>query len=546
MKRKEIAAEALLDLRRRLQVIPPRSPERRQLMQETALLYGVSEATLYRALRERMRPRALQRTDKGKPRVLPPAQMERYCEVVAALKVRTSNAKGRHLSTAQAIRLLEEFGVDTPDGFLQVAPDVLKIPTVNRYLKQWGYDQRTLTRQPPAVRFQAQQSNECWHFDLSPSDLKHVPHPAWMEEGRGHPLLMLYSVVDDRSGVAYQEYHGVYGEDVEAALRFLFAAMSPKSVEGFPFQGIPNMLYMDGGPIARSHVFQQVMRYLGVDVRTHLPRGKDGRRVTARSKGKVERPFRTVKEMHETLYHFHVPQTEAEANTGLLQFVLRYNTMNHRSESHSRIEDWLLNLPASGIREMCSWERFCTFAREPETRKVGGDARVAVDGVPYEVDPDLAGETVTLWWGLFDQELYVEYGDRRYGPYAPVGGPIPLHRYRRFKKTAYEKRADRIEALADQLNIPRAALDGPYPLSLPVDASPPPVRPFNDPDPFQEFTYPSALKAKQAIAGERLMPLAELPSGQLEALDALLAQTLLKSDVSDYVRLHLKPLVGGP
>ena len=36
---------------------------------------------------------------------------------------------------------------------------------------------------------------------------------------------MLYSVVDDRSGVAYQEYHGVYGEDVEAALRFLFNAM---------------------------------------------------------------------------------------------------------------------------------------------------------------------------------------------------------------------------------------------------------------------------------------------------------------------------------
>ena len=28
---------------------------------------------------------------------------------------------------------------------------------------------------------------------------------------------MLYSVVDDRSGVYYQEYRCVYGEDVEAA-----------------------------------------------------------------------------------------------------------------------------------------------------------------------------------------------------------------------------------------------------------------------------------------------------------------------------------------
>lgn len=198
MKRKEIAGEALVDLRRRLHPLPPKSAERRHVMRETAALYGVSEATLYRALRERGRPRALQRSDKGKPRVLPAAQLERYGEIIAALKVRTSNAKGRHLSTAQAIRLLEEFGVETPEGLLQMPPDVLTIPTVNRYLKRWGYDQRTLTRQPPAVRFQAEHSNACWHFDLSPSDLKQVPHPLWEQTGRGRPVLMLYSVVDVR------------------------------------------------------------------------------------------------------------------------------------------------------------------------------------------------------------------------------------------------------------------------------------------------------------------------------------------------------------
>jgi hypothetical protein len=40
------------------------------------------------------------------------------------------------------------------------------------------------------------------------------------------------------------------------------------------------MIYLDNGPIARSHVFQQVMRYLDIDVRAHLPQGKDGRRAT--------------------------------------------------------------------------------------------------------------------------------------------------------------------------------------------------------------------------------------------------------------------------
>lgn len=64
-------------------------------------------------------------------------------------------------------------------------------------------------------------------------------------------------------------------------------------------QGIPEAIYADNGPITKSRVFQRVLECLGVRLMTHLPAGKDGRRVTARSKGKVERPFRTVKEAHE-------------------------------------------------------------------------------------------------------------------------------------------------------------------------------------------------------------------------------------------------------
>ena len=52
------------------------------------------------------------------------------------------------------------------------------------------------------------------------------------------------------------------------------------------------MIYLDNGPIAKSRVFGTVMARLGIDVRTHMSKGSDGRRVTARSKGKVERPFR--------------------------------------------------------------------------------------------------------------------------------------------------------------------------------------------------------------------------------------------------------------
>jgi hypothetical protein len=229
-------------------------------------------------------------------------------------------------------------------------------------------------------------------------------------------------------------------------LRLRFNAMAPKADARFPFAGRPAALSRDHGPVTRSHGLHQGMGSLGIEVQTPLPRGHDGRRTTARAKGTVERPLRTVQEAHETLYHFHGPQTEAEAHAWLFTYLLRSNDSPHRTEAHTRMEDWVQHLPPEGLREMGSWERFCTFARAPETRKVAADAQVSVAGVRYEVDPDLAGETVTGWFGLYDEQLYVEHGERRYGPYAPSGGPIPLQRSRSFKKTARPQRVDRLDA----------------------------------------------------------------------------------------------------
>jgi len=254
---KPLSPEALVELRRRLSALASRSPARRQVIQEAAKAYDVSEATVYRALKRRPYPRAAHRVDQGLPRVLPADQLERYCEVIAALKLRSTNKKDRHLSTAEAIRLLETYGVETPDGFVQAPQNVLKKPTVNRYLSAWGLDWRRLRREPPAVRFEAEQSNALWQFDISPSDLKHLKAPAWVDETRGQPTLMLYSVVDDRSGVVYQEYHCTYGEAVEVALQFLFNAMSAKADERFPFARRPRYLYTNHGPVRQSHVFQR-------------------------------------------------------------------------------------------------------------------------------------------------------------------------------------------------------------------------------------------------------------------------------------------------
>jgi predicted DNA-binding transcriptional regulator AlpA len=541
-RRSPVPHEALATLRRKLALLPLRHPERALLMHATYRLYGISRASLYRLLRDGKRPRDAHRADRGRARVMPNAEIEQWCEIVAAMQARTTNRKGRCLSTVRAHELLIAHGIETPDGFHQLEAGRLSVSTLNRHMARLGYDRARMTREPAAVRYQAECANDIWHFDMSQSELKHLhTPPPWVDLKRdGAPLLMLFSVIDDRSGVAFVGYFCVYGEEVEAALRFLFAAMTAKPDSPNPLHGIPRTLHLDNGPVAKSAIFKRVMESLDVEVIIHMPAGSDGKRTTARAKGKVERPFRTIKDAHETLYHFHQPDTEAEANHWLVRYIDGYNERDHRNEPHSRAHDWLTHLPADDIREMCAWERYCAFAREPEQRKVGLDCRMTVAGVTYEVDPDLAGETVVVWWGLFDQELFVEHGDERYGPFDPLHGPVPLHRYRKHRKSRRDERSEHIDKLAAQLQLPRSALSGEEELRWnreTMDAAKPiKTQPFSGPDHFHELAFPNALAARKAIADELRLPLGRLDDSDRAYVAELVGRTLLRAEIMASIR----------
>ena len=56
MPAKSLPADALEALRQRLHTLPPRSPERHQMIHATAATYGVSDTTVYRALQARTVP----------------------------------------------------------------------------------------------------------------------------------------------------------------------------------------------------------------------------------------------------------------------------------------------------------------------------------------------------------------------------------------------------------------------------------------------------------------------------------------------------------
>jgi len=129
-------------------------------------------------------------------------------------------------------------------------------------------------------------------------------------------------------------------------------------------------------------------------------------------------------------------------------------------------------------------------------------------------------------------------GEERRGPFLPAGGPIPLHRYRKHRKSRQEVRADQVGALAGKLALPRAALsgeDGVVLIGATTQAGVP-LRPFRDPDPFHELGFVNVIAARRAIADEIRLPLAKLSDDDRAFIDALLARTLARPEILAAVR----------
>jgi hypothetical protein len=546
-----IPDEVLQDLANNLSRLGARDSERRRLVENTAFMFRCSCETVYRQLARLRSPRSCTRRDQGHPRSAAEADLKRWVEIVAAIKLATRNRKRRHISTARAIELAEE-GVFIDGCFEQIPKGVLRRSNCDRWMRQLGITIRHSLRQTPAFRFEARESNECWQFDISISDAYYLAEQKMLPEAghSGYPHLALFSVVDDYSRVNYQEYHLVYGEEVEAALLFLFRAMSPKGDPSFPFQGIPRTLYLDNGPLAKSRVVRRVFEEkLGVAFKVHETPEKGGsRRTAARSKGKVERCFRTLKESFETLFHFHRPESVEEANQWLLKHLLHYNCQQHPTQAGSRIEVWASGCPAAGFRQMCSWETYVTFAREPEYRTVDEHARITLDHQVYRVTDELMGERVEVWKGVFDTGIYLQdKGGTIHGPYEPESGPLSFGSYRRWRKTERDRQLEKVEVLAQNISIPRQTMvrdrRSPFDQERVYDLR---SIPFAPPVGLLPENYASSKEARRGIYEQFGIPLGELSDAMLEAIDRILQETLNRREVYRQVKeLFTRYRVGG-
>jgi transposase InsO family protein len=313
------------------------------------------------------------RADRGQSRALPQNVVDALCSI------KEHNPK---LSVRLCIARARANGA---------VPAELPLPhsTVHRLLKQNGLmrknreDPTTLDRR----RFAFEKAGEMWMSDV-------MYGPSVFIEGRTKRKTYLIALLDDATRVVPFAAFAL-SENTQTFL--------PVLKQAFMRRGLPQRLYVDNGANYRSRHLALVCAKLGIALihaRPYQPQGK----------GKQERWFRTVRMQL-------LPQLTAE-DTQSLDALNRklwawvegeYHQSPHRGlDKMTPLDRWAQD--ADAVRLVDARLDLDDLFLFEATRKVQKDRTVSLNGVVYEVDAALVGQTVTL----------------RYDPAAAPGRPIQV------------------------------------------------------------------------------------------------------------------------
>jgi transposase InsO family protein len=313
------------------------------------------------------------RADRGQARALPAAAVE------ALLAAKEGNPK---LSVQLVIREARQSPAVPAD--LPLPPS-----TVHRLLARHGLMDKS--KEDPGERdrrrFAFAQAGELWM-----SDVMHGPSVTVGDRTKRKTYLIAF--LDDATRVVP---HAGF------ALSENTATFLPVLRQAILKRGLPARLYTDNGANYRSQHLALVCAKLGIALihaRPYHPQGK----------GKIERFFRTVRAQVLTRLSPQDTQSLSALNRRLAAWIEgEYHHTPHRG--------------LAGLTPLEQWAQTGAGVRFPEPtldlddlflfeakRKVQKDRTVSLNGVVYEVDAALVGETVTL----------------RFDPSAPPERPVQV------------------------------------------------------------------------------------------------------------------------
>jgi transposase InsO family protein len=260
----------------------------------------------------------------------------------------------------------------------QVPTEVALAPsTVHRLLSRAGL-MRRLSKEDGGTpgdrrRFAFEKAGELWMSDI-------MHGPAVTVAGRQRRKTYLVGFLDDATRVVpYAAF--ALAENTQAFL--------PVFKQAVLRRGVPKRLFVDNGATYRSHHLALVCAKLGttlIHARPYAPQGK----------GKQERWFRTVRmQLLPRLCDADTQSLDA-LNRKLWAWVEgEYHQTPHRGlDEETPLDRWAQR--ADEVKYLGADADLDDLFLAEAKRKVAKDRTVSLDGLVYEVDATLVGETVTL------------------------------------------------------------------------------------------------------------------------------------------------------
>jgi hypothetical protein len=355
------------------------SAARREVAADMSRLFGFSEQTAYRRLREagwesgRAKRRDAGRTAMEDSVVLAIGEMEKMC-------IRKNGKSTLPVNVARSI--LEARGVSVPvgDG---------RIRTLLRDRHISVEDMKTPTPHQP---MRTEYPNQVHFADPSVSLLYYAPEGRQKIIGddelyknknflEGKAKCLRYVLTDHYSASICVRYYAAAGETAANMYDFLLYAWGMKSSPAYVFHGVPELLIWDCGTANIAKATTNALRAFNVKTLPHLPGNP-------RAKGQVENANDLVECHFETRLRFEPVTSIEELNEAAERWCAAYNGnllkgLDSRLKRGGRVigsRAMLWNrIRPEQLRELPD-EETCrqVFANGTQTRKVAGDLTVSI------------------------------------------------------------------------------------------------------------------------------------------------------------------------
>ncbi|MBW7997498.1 MAG: transposase family protein [Candidatus Glassbacteria bacterium] len=382
-----------------------------------ARLHGLTDDAVYRRVKKL-------RVDGGKPK---PARIDPQLEEAVNVVWQYKSSGDGQLSTEQAQQIALSEGAlhrEHPISSLNQAARRLGVNPAAAYCQRM---EAAYANQ--AHRVDASGSRHFRVIDRDGDDWIVQVCRAEQRNKRWHDgeLAWIVSLIDDYSRVMNARYVVAPGESSQMVQSFCVDTWRNGMPKGMPEE----YLICDQGSFGSEGSTTAFLDFFGIELITGQP-GNSQRN------GRIERPFRPIKEAFEQSYlithkvgaRMRLSSLQEELST----FIRLKNERRHPiRRSNTKRQDWDLSIGFRGMRECPEDALFLAVFRQP--KKVTAEGWVWHDNKPLEIiglPPGLQGREVTLVYNR-QGEFAVEHDGHSYGVIQPI--PNALGEYKGEKET---------------------------------------------------------------------------------------------------------------